>query len=465
MKALILLLSISAFAEINLDLLLRSSFSDGEMSGGGGDVIVCRTPQGEIIDMQSYDLWKGPQEYTVTIDRDLETPYIEQVERTLSKIANYDLGFADYLRLHAEEFREENIPGPIVGLVDNLEDNGDANAIIIPNTHSDFCIQPNIQTRERIATFKIDPRPFEKPFLLKKELWLNATEDTKAGIVLHEIIYKRATQNYEENSVNTQRLNAIFNSNEFSSLGKVIYDYIVSDLEWYTRPIQTLHHNGIDFYINTFSIHEYDDIYQSYPNFSLDNYPQTISWPSSSGAPIDNGKIYLGKETVALRQSKFDINGNPIQGLIDSETSELQTIIGNTKLQQYSEFQYNYETETVTMGTISGGQKEGEDPTYTDRNWYIAYGGVGVRSKVHTSKIINYKGHELRIVGQASYLTQQGLPSVPPHSFREVYGRRGELIKTRFLVDFCYKNLDELKCGKMSYPATERYGFFEIMNE
>lgn len=214
--------------------------------GGGGDVVVCYKDN-KIKDMQLYDIWNtGPnREYRLSIERDFETPYMEQLARTAKRLSRLDIGFAEYLLEHGKNFAPENINNELVSLVPSISIDGDGKHRVLPNEPG--CDKVVIK---RIAQFNINPLPFGSKFLIAQGLWEHAPDDTKAALIQHELIYVYAKKLFnEKTSRNTQFFNALISSKEFEELKLIDYILIlVKDLEWLYNDInKTLNILGKEF--------------------------------------------------------------------------------------------------------------------------------------------------------------------------------------------------------------------------
>lgn len=215
---------------ILVSILLSHPVFAGQ-GGNGGDVVVCYDKSGAIRKMESYDFWNASRRYSLQVIIDEETPYMDQLERSLKRLEKIDPFTAQKLAEEAKIFSPENIlKGERVGFVPGIHNNGDGVQTIIPSQEAD----PECDRQEilRIAEFTVDPLPFEKQFKLSKYLWESADEGTKFAVVQHELIYKyfKKTQN-EQNSMKAQLFNAYISSEEFKQVDFTSYVKFILQLK------------------------------------------------------------------------------------------------------------------------------------------------------------------------------------------------------------------------------------------
>lgn len=237
--------------------LLLSHLSFAGQGGNGGDVVVCYDETNKIKDMQSYDFWNASNKFNLTVKTDNQTPYMEQIKKSLLRLSKIDPVLAETLLKHAQVFSPENIKNSkTVGLVPGIKNNGDGSQSVIPNEDTD----PNCHKQEilRIAEFTTQPLPYEKPFKLSRYLWNAANEGVKFAIVQHEVIYKTLIEKTNEtNSVRTQLYNAFISSEEFSEVTFFSYREFLKGLK-------------LDSY-DPFSLRYSDELIFEYDHFAQDD--------------------------------------------------------------------------------------------------------------------------------------------------------------------------------------------------
>lgn len=206
--------------------------ADGVGSGGGGDVVVCYDENGNIKDMESFDIWASWFTYRLNFSRlplgqnndvsDRSVNYMDIVNEKIRWLNKFDPQLARNLSDVARGFSQTEIDKKTnIHQVPYIHINGDGGAVIVPNATFD-CFRV---THERMFWQFDQPKAHQYTYQLVEKLWANAPERVKAAVVLHESIWKFERARFAASlSVNTQYLNAVINSNEF--LNYTLDDYV-----------------------------------------------------------------------------------------------------------------------------------------------------------------------------------------------------------------------------------------------
>lgn len=214
--------------------------SDGVSSGGGGDVVVCYNSKGEIIDMESFDIWQGPMHSRLTFPRpavgendnsaDVADSYMTQINDVLGHLGTFDPVFSKRLLDIASEFSPQEIAsGKNINMVPAIALNGDAHAIVIPEA-TDKCHR---LIHERMFWQVDNPRPHQYKYQLVKRLWLKAPSAVRAAVIVHESIWKVERELFNpETSANSQYFNAVIHSQEFRAYTVEKYLTLISELQY-----------------------------------------------------------------------------------------------------------------------------------------------------------------------------------------------------------------------------------------
>lgn len=166
----LILILVSIFA-----ILLKPlhTFAGGGMDGGGGRSVVCRDSKGQIVSAELFDFYEGRVKYRLNPILSAE-PYEGQVEKIVQRVGQ---GRGPQFIEHLKSYTNFVIASKQI-LPDGTG--------LLPVEDSEHVISPprNCQY-EQLANFTA-----QNQVLINGEIW-NALDSTnKAGLVLHEAIYK-----------------------------------------------------------------------------------------------------------------------------------------------------------------------------------------------------------------------------------------------------------------------------------
>jgi len=182
--------------------------------GNGGDVVVCRDGD-QITSVELVDFYEARLMYEMEYDLGSEDlHYKEKIALALSRLSKLDPERErDYL-VHAEEFEENARFLEGVELVDIP----DTNLVYLPSG----CEIAQIVVRIKPTL------PEHSEYYVSKDLWDLLDEDNRAGLVLHEVIYREAAEAFEHtNSVLSRYFNAYITSNRLADFSvKRYFDYL-----------------------------------------------------------------------------------------------------------------------------------------------------------------------------------------------------------------------------------------------
>lgn len=185
--------SLSLFALALFPTLSHAETGPG--SGGGGNVIRCADSV-ELLDyyeareMQNVAINLGGPELTVQ----------QKVELAIQRASVHDTQLTTDLRELAKEFFRYS--AWITGA--DLPPIADSNHILIPRGCD--VVQTAIQKERRFVG--------ESIYYINKELWDRMSRDHQAGLVLHEILYRRARINGATDSVGARYFNSMLASED-----------------------------------------------------------------------------------------------------------------------------------------------------------------------------------------------------------------------------------------------------------
>lgn len=169
-----------------IDKSIEKTLNDKQMMGGkeignGGDGLICHDQAGNIQSVELFDYWQASQN-TELPDYDLgpkNLPFEKKIELVLNRIERVNPTRAKlYRRWFKEFFKPENFKW-----AGNLMDIPDTGAATWPGNCE--IVQLAVQQKPEL--------PGEKRYMIRKDLWDNHLDnDHKAGLILHELIYREA---------------------------------------------------------------------------------------------------------------------------------------------------------------------------------------------------------------------------------------------------------------------------------
>jgi hypothetical protein len=204
-------------------LLSAVAFSASAFAGNegahGGQGVVCQDSSGKISSIQMYDYYEGSiyLNSAGTLDVGPTTGnYQDNISYVLNRLAKIDSVAAARYQERALAFESE------MALLDDAQmvSIGDAHHVINPDTgcYTDqFAVQ----------FFNLKPGQ-TKRYFVNKDLWKVADTVAKAGLVLHEVIYRDAVDVYgQSDSDLTRYFNYMISSTALNSISPDSYRAIV----------------------------------------------------------------------------------------------------------------------------------------------------------------------------------------------------------------------------------------------
>ena len=162
--------------------LTSSSFLMANEKGNGGDAVVCYDTNNRITSVELLDFYEAKKKGRIrSLDLgDQSLTVNEKVKYVLKKLERINPSRAKKYELWLEEFFSEDLLDWSEKLV-NIDDTG---ALGIPEN----CEVEQVAVQEK-PLFKGDKR-----YVIRKKLWDLMSKDHKAGLVLHELIYREASE-------------------------------------------------------------------------------------------------------------------------------------------------------------------------------------------------------------------------------------------------------------------------------
>jgi hypothetical protein len=177
----------------------------GNENGNGGDAVVCRNAKQEIISAELLDYYEARVMRGITIELNT-SGYGYKILMALDRIKNLaPLRYARYREL-ADKFSSEAKWIPGIALVD------------IPDSQETFI--PRGCAVEQVAVQARPRFPEDSYYTISKDIWDKMDDTSKAGLILHEIIYREALAQTQPhtNSIYVRYFNSYISSKKLAGL-------------------------------------------------------------------------------------------------------------------------------------------------------------------------------------------------------------------------------------------------------
>ncbi len=198
-------------AGIIFDDLTEIQNGGGATVGNGGNALVClKLGTKEISSVSLLDYYEAQNRWDFTISLGDKTLSVdEKIELVLTRLAKFDPNRADDYRKQAAEFSSNTNFWPGV----RLRAINDANIIGLPSG----CVVSQIarQMEPEVSS--------DKYFVIAKDLFDLMDTDQKAGLILHEIIYREFISRGHTQSPAARHFNALLSSEQFAQLNLMSY--------------------------------------------------------------------------------------------------------------------------------------------------------------------------------------------------------------------------------------------------
>lgn len=198
-------------------LLAQNLFANDK--GNGGDGVVCYNEQHQITSVEMFDHFEARTRYQTPINLAFAgSTYLEKVNFLIDRVQGIEPQRGLQLREELNHFiGSSNFADGI-----ELPDVPDQGSILLP----DGC------HIEQLAIQKEPTFPEEKFYTIDNKLWLKLSEDGKAGLVLHEIIYRLAIrEGKQQDSVTSRYYNIRISSQAFVGDNLVKYFTLLASIK------------------------------------------------------------------------------------------------------------------------------------------------------------------------------------------------------------------------------------------
>ena len=193
-------------------LVILNAYSGQEM-GNGGDLVVCYKKDGvTITSIELLDFHEGKLDGLNFDFIDKTKKYTQLVSETLTRIERLSGKRAGLYRRYLEEFY--NDAKFVKGII--LQDIDDSSEIKLKRG----C------RIEQIAYQLTQIHPNDPPYVISKDLWNKLDDFNKAGLIVHEVIYREFLKfTDQEDSRNVRKFTAYVNSKLFDNTSNAISFY------------------------------------------------------------------------------------------------------------------------------------------------------------------------------------------------------------------------------------------------
>jgi hypothetical protein len=180
---------------------------DGHENGNGGDIVLCggSTPSAELLDFFEARVLRGITVKLGGADQSVE----QKINLMIDRAAQFDSFRVEKLKKGLDFFWKNS------QFVRGLEfvDVPDSGHIGLP---------PHCSIAQ-IAVQRLPPFPEEKYFIINQDLWDLLSNDGKAGLIMHEILFKEMLSLGQSNSKRARYFNSLLASDAFETGGAKRY--------------------------------------------------------------------------------------------------------------------------------------------------------------------------------------------------------------------------------------------------
>ncbi len=197
-------------------ILLATTVHAGHIHGNGGDVLVCGDVATGAATYELLDFFEAKTMRNLTIDigsSTLDVPTM--VEIALKRLHRFDPERTTMYRSWASTFMNE------ANFLSNttLTDIDDSGYVV----HSDDCVVKQIAIQMTPMTV------LDKRYLIDAKLWSRLDNTNKAGLILHEIIYRDALERGQENSIGVRFFTGLLASTYIEGVDAAIYESLMTN--------------------------------------------------------------------------------------------------------------------------------------------------------------------------------------------------------------------------------------------
>lgn len=206
-------LQVSLLIAICAAIATSTAFAEGGGVSGGGNVVACERRQesgGQITISNHYtllDYHDAVERYHFNLDLGPGKTYLEKINYVLERLAKVDRYRASLYKYFADRFIEEIDFTPSnrryatdsgdIGSGYFLDEGCDIRRVVIQRSDDELMLTPGA-----------------KKYEISQKIWASFDEETKAGMMLHEISYREAIARGAKNSLAIRRYVGLISSQE-----------------------------------------------------------------------------------------------------------------------------------------------------------------------------------------------------------------------------------------------------------
>jgi len=293
-----------------LSLAIPLASANAGQEGHGGEAYVCRDLKtarldphtgipdpktGNINSVELWDYFYG--EETRSSDLKIDTgnpnaPYLEQAQYIINRIAKVDSVTASRFNRYLKDFPNET------NWLERsaIKEMSDYTTLIDSKKN---CYRMQFAVRRKSNEMK----PYDKRFLIDKEIWTAANDQQRAGLILHEFIYRDANEDYgQELSDNSMYYNQIMSSNVANNMTAKEYWNLLGTSEfshYSNHGWETTQHT-----LNGFSVTTAQGVFAPWENDREGMWEPGVKFYDDGsvewGHPIGNYSITVAKKPITL---------------------------------------------------------------------------------------------------------------------------------------------------------------------
>lgn len=279
---------------ISITMIFCRFSTAGSTAGNGGHGVGCRvSPNGNIASVILHDFYEGRYRYHLIPSLGDRTLTVEQkANLALKRLSRLDPERAARYQSRLNHFWE--------------------NANKWPNAHLVFVSDSNYVAIEtgcelvQVAIQKLPEFPQEKYFTIDETYWNLMDDDSKAGLLLHEIVYEEAISFGHQDSTKARYFTALITSGDVENMSTTQYAEIAKVMGF---PLETFLFNGVNYVYNSLEF---------YPNGNMQSGILSGNAPFElKNISVEDGKVFLLGGTRVF----FHPNGSLKHGTVAGETS------------------------------------------------------------------------------------------------------------------------------------------------
>ena len=184
-------------------LLVAGNIFAGDKLGNGGDAVVCRNSTGQIISSELLDYYEAREIRKINIDTGPANDSVDtKLNLVLSQLKRFDVPRAEQYKKYLDLFAMES---KIL----------DADLVDIPD--SEHVSVPKNCRIEQAAIFKEPIIEGDPKYFISKEIWDALDATNRAGLILHEVIYRTFKEDGAVNSIKARYFHSMLASKEIET--------------------------------------------------------------------------------------------------------------------------------------------------------------------------------------------------------------------------------------------------------